>query len=241
MKKIFILLLSLVPVTLAIAQQTGPALLEAAITYHDPQGQWPGLQATFVFSDSRPGQPDRQARMHLDNVQGNLCVMRQQAGHRVMRHVTGNTCRQEVDDRPPTAAEKEELQLTDSRCLMLRNYYLYLWGLPMKLHDPGTHISDSIYHKPFNGKETLAIRVTYDKEVGSDIWYFYFDPHSHAMVGYQFFHDESKGDGEYIVLAGEQQINGLRIPAQRTWYTNADSTLLGTDRLVEVLPLKHRH
>ena len=39
----------------------------------------------------------------------------------------------------------------------------------------------------FKGKEYLMLRATYDKEVGSDVWQFYFDPTTYAMEVYQFF------------------------------------------------------
>jgi hypothetical protein len=56
-------------------------------------------------------------------------------------------------------------------------------------------------------------------------------------VGYRFFHDEGKGDGEYIVLEGEIEGGGLRLPARRTWYTNAEDELLGTDVLRSIRSL----
>ena len=45
----------------------------------------------------------------------------------------------------------------------------------MKLKDPGTIISKTVVTQNFKGKEYLMLRATYDKEVGSDVWQFYFD------------------------------------------------------------------
>ncbi len=111
----------------------------------------------------------------------------------------------------------------------------------MKLNDPGTRIEEKIHKKEFNGKPTKAVRVTYDAAVGSDIWYFYFDPETSEMVGYQFFHNEAKGDGEYILLSEIMEINDMKIPKNRAWYTNPDSTLLGTDHLISSSALVHSH
>ena len=61
------------------------------------------------------------------------------------------------------------------------------------------------------------------------------------MIGYQFFHNEEKGDGEYIILSGIEEVNGMKIPMNRAWYTNPDSTLLGIDRLISTAPLDHQH
>jgi hypothetical protein len=39
------------------------------------------------------------------------------------------------------------------------------------------------------------------------------------------------GNNEYILLEGEVSGEGLRLPRTRTWYTNAEDRLLGTDTL----------
>jgi hypothetical protein len=75
------------------------------------------------------------------------------------------------------------------------------------------------------------LRVTYDPSVGSDVWYFYFDQASYALKRYQFFHDESKNDGEYVILKDELDVAGIRMPKDRSWFYNSDDTYLGTDLL----------
>ncbi|MDB4303987.1 DUF6503 family protein, partial [Desulfosarcina sp.] len=77
----------------------------------------------------------------------------------------------------------------------------------------------------------LVLKATYDETVGSDIWYFYFDPETYAIEVYQFFHDESKNDGEYILLTEKETISNIKIPKNRAWYTNKEDKLLGTDIL----------
>lgn len=114
----------------------------------------------------------------------------------------------------------------------MKDYYQYLWALPMKLKDPGTIIDPNVHARDFFGQELLEVRVTYDQEVGNDIWYFYFHPDTYALSGYRFYHDESKNDGEYILIEGEKQVNGMKIPARRHWYTHTDRRLLGTDEII---------
>jgi len=127
--------------------------------------------------------------------------------------------------------DKEKHRLTCERANMYKNYYTYLYGLPMKLKDPGTIIHNKTQKKTFKGKEYLVLKATYEKEVGGDIWYFYFDPNTFAMEVYQFFRDESKPDGEYILLTGEEEISGIKMPKTRAWYYNYDDKYLGTDIL----------
>jgi hypothetical protein len=85
--------------------------------------------------------------------------------------------------------------------------------------------------KTFMGKRYLVLKVTYEDPVGGDTWYFYFNPENYAMEVYQFFHDEAKNDGEYIILTEEESIKGIKMPKNRAWYYNSDDKYLGTDIL----------
>ena len=129
----------------------------------------------------------------------------------------------------------KENNLSCERASMYKNYYNYLYGLPMKLKDPGTFISEKIERKTFKGKEYLVLKATYDEAVGSDVWYFYFDPETFAMEVYQFFKGDPDGQGkdtgEYILLSELVSINGIKMPKNRAWYYNKDNTYLGTDIL----------
>ncbi len=102
----------------------------------------------------------------------------------------------------------------------------------MKLKDPGTIIFPKTERKSFKGKEYLVLKVTYKKDVGKDTWYFYFNPETYALEVYQFYHDETKNDGEYILLTDESEINGIKMPKNRAWYYNLDDKYLGTDMLI---------
>jgi hypothetical protein len=73
--------------------------------------------------------------------------------------------------------------------------------------------------------------VNYAEEVGKDRWYFYLNTETYALEIYQFFHEESKNDGEYILLSEETEIKDIKIPKNRAWYYNNDNKYLGTDFL----------
>ncbi len=101
----------------------------------------------------------------------------------------------------------------------------------MKLKDPGTIIQSKVERKLFKGKEYLVLKVNYEEEVGKDVWYFYFNTKTYAMEIYQFFHEEAKNDGEYILLTDLKTIEGIKMPKNRDWFTNKENKLLGTDIL----------
>ncbi len=73
------------------------------------------------------------------------------------------------------------------------------------------------------------LSVSYDENVGSDVWRFYLDPETFRLVGYRFYHDEAKNDGEYITLEDEYELDDMRLPRVRKWYRNSDGVYVGTD------------
>ena len=136
-----------------------------------------------------------------------------------------------------TDEEVKNFNLTEARAQLMENYYTYLYGLPMKLKDPGTIINSTVERKEFLGKEYLVLKVKYEEGIGKDSWYFYFDPKSYALKVYQFYHDETKNDGEYILLNDEENFYGIKIPKFRAWYINKDGSYLATDTLNKVTDL----
>jgi hypothetical protein len=133
-------------------------------------------------------------------------------------------------DKNPSKEIKKKYSLNCERANLYKNYYTYLYGLPMKLKDEGTVIHQKVERKTFKGKEYLVLKATYTAAIGKDTWYFYFNPKTYAMEVYQFF-KEAKDSGEYILLGGLETINGIKMPKVRAWYYNKDDKYLGTDIL----------
>lgn len=210
-------------------------LLERSMAFHDPDDNWNKSRFTLVVDMQIPGRPVRSSEIVIDNEKGTFDLSVVQGGNLLQWSVDGlDSAEMKVNFRAPNQAEADSLSLTTDRARRWRNYYCYLYGLPMKLTDDGTNIEEGVMETTFMGKPVLALKATYDEQVGKDTWYFYFNPDTYAMVGYRFYHDEAQNDGEYIVLEGMSIHNGLRIPKDRSWYTNAENKLLGTDYLVSM-------
>lgn len=220
----------------AVPPETGLELLARSAAYHDPEGVWPTVRHTVVVRQERPDGSVRRTPVRLEVPTGDFLYEEETEDGQLRKGVVGEECFASMDGDPPSEAEVETHRLGCADIQRSRNYYLYLWGLPMKLSDPGTRVSETIGQDRFDERATLSVKVTYDAEVGSDTWYFHFDPTDYRLVGYKFYHDEAAGDGEYILLRDEREVLGMRLPAVRRWYTNADSTYLGTDTLVEDYP-----
>ncbi len=239
MKKYVLLFLFSLLVTSIVGQDlSGPELLEKAIKYHDPNDTWRSFQGKFSITMKTPNSSDRVSDVVVDlpNQYFKLTVVKD-----------GNTMEQTLDkgicvltlngSKTISDADVKKYRLTCERAGTMRDYYTYLYGLPMKLRDPGTIIDPSVQTRSFKGKEYLVLKTGYEEHVGEDTWYFYFDPETYAMEVYQFYHDESKNDGEYILLSGEEEVSGIKMPKTRAWYYNKDDTYLGTDILTKASSL----
>ena len=212
---------------------SGEELLEKAIQYHDPKGKWEKSKITLNLKQETPSRPTRLTTTIIDNKKNTFWQKDEQDGQTVVRNLENDSCFQELNGKTAfTDEEKKKHRLDCKWTKFWRDYQSFLYGLPMKLKDPGTIVHEEVKETTFQKKECLALKITYDEAVGKDTWYFYFHPKSFAMIGYRFFHDESKNDGEYITLEGEVKVNGMRLPQDRKWYINMDDKYLGQDYLM---------
>ncbi len=225
-----VILISLVSFA-GIAQNiTAKDLLAKSIKYHDPKGVWKTFQGTLYITMETPDKGIRKSEVTFNFPANYFKLFVTQDGSTYEEVLDRGECRLAVQGRPLTK-DANNAQVNCESTIMMKNYYTYLYGLPMKLQDKGTILHPVVLKKTFQGKEYLVLKITYEEEVGKDIWYFYFDPFTYAMEVYQFFHDESQNDGEYILLDGLEEVNGMKIPKKRSWYTNKENRLLGTDLL----------
>ncbi len=211
---------------------TAAELLERCIAYHDPSGVWPKLAATLELAETRPDGTVRRLHVTLDLPAERFVYAMTDDEHQLIKKLEGDECHAELNGSTEITEELAKKYRTDcDQIKRYRNYYLYLYGLPMKLKDPGTQLQGKVLRTTFQERAALALVVTYEPDVGKDTWYFYLHPATYALLGCRFFHDESKNDGEYIVFEGEYQLGELRLPQTRRWYVNKDGRFLGMDAL----------
>jgi len=218
---------------MGVSQDLSPRyILDKSISYHDPNGVWGSFDGSFNVRMETPDRQDRLSEITLDQNQGRFRLHVRQGQDEKTYELAGHNCTLHLNGKEDfSEADAKTHRLSCESAKMYRDYYSYLYGLPMKLRDQGTRISQEAERRTFQGKEYWVLEVNYDPEVGKDLWYFYFDPESFAMEAYQFYHDKAKNDGEYIMLEGEFLLNGMRLPKTRHWYTNGEAKHLGTDIL----------
>ena len=230
MKKLILLLFILCSLTNFSQEITGEQLLDRAIKFHDPNNNWSTFKGTLFVTMKTPNRPKRESEITIDLPKEYFSVKAQTSGNTTTYNVINKNANIKFNGNIPTEEEKKKYNLNIERANLYKNYYTYLYGLPMKLKDEGTIIHKKVERKKFKEKEYLVLKVTYLKEIGKDTWYFYFDPTTYAMEVYQFFKD-TKESGEYILLSALEMINGIKMPKNRAWYYNKDDGYLGTDFL----------
>lgn len=201
---------------IAQAETNATAVLARTLAYHDPAGAWPMLHAHFRFAETRADGRESESRIELDNSRG---AMRIDFGGKESYEVVG-------DEVTVLSGERDA-----KRGLMMRNYFLYLWGLPMKLQDADTMISLQLEPEEVDGVLCDVLRVAYEK----DTWYFHIARNNGRMLRYAFYWNDDPSKGEIITLEGEVTLGALRIPQTRSWYKQPGHEFLGTDKLVELM------
>jgi len=227
------LIFGVIPALISAQAPSASDILTASIEYHDPKGVWEKSPHHITLKESRPGGGDRSSQIMLDIAGEHVRIERQSDEHLLVQELIGDQITHTLDGRTDfDTAEIRKHRISDERAVTMKNYYLYLYGLPMKLKDPGTQISDQVMDESFNNIPAWKLKVTYEASVGDDIWYFYFAKDDQRLVGYRFYHDESANDGEYITLEGEAKVGKLLLPKKRSWYMNKDDRFLGSDMIV---------
>ena len=210
---------------------TGDELLEKAIQFHDPNNNWPTFKGALFVTMETPKNSDRKSEININLPEEYFSVKAIKDTIVTAFILDKGACSFSINgDENPSVALKKQYSLSCERAKMYKNYYTYLYGLPMKLKDDGTIIHQKVARKTFKGKAYLVLKATYSEGVGKDTWYFYFDTTTFEMEVYQFF-KEAKDSGEYILLSGLETINEVKMPKNRAWYYNKDNGYLGTDIL----------
>lgn len=228
-------LLALVWCSNAFAQDALSAsdLLNKSLKHHDPEGNWYASNHTVELLSKRPSGDDRYTTIMLSHANGSFGMEMKRDGLDLKTYTKDGVCEAMVDGSTSFTEEQEEkYRLHCEGIVRWRHYHGYMLGLPMKLKDAGTVLDPEARKDTFMGKEVYALKVTYEASVGEDIWYFYLDPSTYALIGTRFYHDESKNDGEYLIFEGEIEHNGIRLPKVRKWYYNNNGEFLGEDEII---------
>ncbi len=234
MKNLITFFLLFTSIILFSQEITGNQLLDKAIQFHDPNNNWATFQGELLVTMETPKSGPRKSEIKINLLKEYFSVTAKRDTIITNFTLSKNEFKSSFNgNKNPSEAITKKYNLNKERANLYKNYYTYLYGLPMKLKDEGTIIHQKVEKRKFKGKDYLVLKVEYVKEVGKDTWCFYFNTKTFAMEIYQFF-KEKKDSGEYILLSGLETINDIKIPKNRAWYYNKDDKYLGTDILSKI-------
>ena len=132
-----------------------PPLLKKSIDYHDPEENWQQFKSRLYLIHTDTIGKEAPFEIEIDNNTGYFSHISHQDDKEIIKGISPDGTafflidgRQEISDE-----ERKKYKLTPKSAEGTRNFYLHLYGLPMKLTDAGTLVSDSIYKENFHGKD----------------------------------------------------------------------------------------
>ena len=190
-------------------------VLDRSIAFHDPHGKWQNFSYELDFVAHLPDSTKPETTIQMDHPRQFFRYIRYSDSTDL--GMVGDSC---------FAVGRDSVDCFPIR--RTRDYWTYLWGLPMKLKDPGTELDPHFKDTVFEGRPVYRIKVTYPREV----YYFSIDKETYQLVGEEFYIDEEKQVGERMIREGEVNVDGIILPRTRAWFNTHDSLYLATDELL---------
>lgn len=194
-------------------------IINNAIQFHDPKGEWKDIDAifnfksSFSFNDSVP-----EEIIYTINNQEKVFIYK-------------NTDRQvEIEFHSDSCIQHTEKGSCEGYT-WTKNFYPYIWGLPMKLTDSIAKIDNKWTFDTLKGRKCFKVYVHYEAED----FQFYFDAKDYQLRGFQFLKNDSSGKGEIVTLEDLYEFQGIKFPKKRTWL-HLDHSLIGTNEVVSIQP-----
>ena len=216
------------------------SLLARSVAFHDPHGHFGSKTIGLTWSGLGTDGTERMRFEIAMAADQNDFTLEGNYGETQFEYsVEGSQFHAVIDGEAEYDDEaRDKMVLGREDGMFWRNYFGFLGGLPMNLRSDDVHIDAAVEATQFMQQEVHAIRVFYEESVGTDTWYFYFEPESAELVGCKFTKADPAKPGEYLVFEELAEADGLRLPMRRRWYMNDDDRHLGNDEIVQlsVLP-----
>ena len=231
----FLCVLSTIIKAQVLSKMTAQEVLKKSIAFHDPKGNWASLHQKLYFHAKEKDNDNIREEVLLDNRTTYFCHISRADGKTIEKEMLDTLPIGRVNgDTAMSSEDRKKYRLMPRQIKSARNSYVFLYGLPMKLMDKGTMLSETVKMDTFNGKKYLVLSVKYEKGVGTDTWFHYINPQTFALEGYRFHHNRQPNDGEFIICQDLIEVAGIKIPQTRLWHENKTGEYMATDILEKV-------
>ncbi|WP_422080941.1 DUF6503 family protein [Ulvibacterium sp.] len=231
MKKTFLFVFLVSSALLNAQNMTNELLVKKSVQYHDPNDEWQTFKGQFIIkSEKEP------VELTLDNALGiaHWSEVLKNGDTLTGGFVHKDTCivRRNGKDIPPKG-ELENFFLDCKSIIERTNYWIYMYGLPMKLDDNQVNFVGNPQLTTFQEEKLWVLKVNYNLTQSEEYWKFYFDPRTFALRIAQFFHPALHPDSEYIIYHEIEKINGIVIPTKHSWYLFNKKEFIGSEKLIK--------
>jgi len=213
-------------------------VLRRSLQFHDPTEAWGQQNLRFIIDEPRVGFPERQSIVVLGMADDYFEILRSYDGVPVLRYLSTDSCYSSVEGKRVSTADTATIARYGLQCERtggFRRFYRLLNGMPMSLFSPDVSLNERVAEVTVGEAPCYRITARLNQEVISEAWFFDFDQRDYRLRGYGFASEEA---GEYLRIDGLVQLGQMQLPRMRHWYSQTDSTYLGSDILVEVSPVE---
>ncbi len=214
------------------SQISSELLLNRSIQYHDPQGNWSSFNDSLIISTESETGVIEEIQIHMNHIEGSFRFKKESNIGLFEGFILVDSSEYLLNNKTLKSSKVLQQLIKENETVdFLRDYYVYLWGLPMKLKDKEAVKSQKSLPDTLNDVSVYRMRVTYPNQVGPNVWYFYYKKSNYALNAIQFFYNEDLMDGETIILTGEKNIGSIRFSKQRKWLKNRNRELISREVL----------
>ena len=218
--------------SLVAQEMTNERIVQNAIDYHDPKRLWGMFAGKFIIQSGEAGATELQ----IDNGSSfALWTEVLKSDDSLSGGYNKDSCIVRLNGKDiPQVGSLENFLLDCENIKGRTNYWVYMYGLPMKLKDEQVHFVGKPEKVSFLDKVHWRIRVNYNPGQSDEYWQFFFDTETFALKVAQFFHPALKGDSEYILYEETKELAGIKIPTKHSWYMYNDKEFIGFEKLVRI-------
>ncbi len=209
--------------------RTAKDLILHSVAYHDPNGNWTKFKSNMEIKTDlwkKEGGIEKSTRtLFFDRSQSIFKMHSTRNGIELKGEINQDTCyNTALNEIPADQVEKFKSVLGCQGITFYKDYFTYLFGLPMNLLDADAIIDNTILERTYNGVKYDVVKVNYEPLDKKRPWYFYFNKKNHAFELCKFTsrEDENKG-GEYIIYNHQKNIQDIKLSSQIVWLYNTPS------------------
>jgi hypothetical protein len=228
----------LIPSKPGIAQSdipyTASELLEKAIRAHDPEGKWNTYSGQVKLNTSFPDGNTYGTEIFEINVADDFYKCTRLAGEmKVVKGVKDGKIFRSVNGKSNLTQEEIDLfGLNDPDILLMKDFHYFHFGKLLHYKTLGADLQEKVTTGTCNGKACYQLTFTGDAAKVKNPAFampvvFNIDKETFALLGINW----SPGDENwgYEVYEGYLDVNGIKLPRARLYYSNKDNSMMYID------------